>query len=950
MDKYNNTINVLLVEDNKFDREIFKKAFEDAELACKITECTDAETALELLRGESQSFDVAVIDQTLPGMTGLDLCKTIHNKNLELPLVLLTGTGSEKVALEALETGVDDYIIKGSNVHCDILPLTIRKVVEKHVEKLDREKVKQELVEANNALIESQNASQSIMEALRAEIEERKKVETQLRKLSVAVEQNPATIVITDTDGNIEYVNPHFTISTGYTAEEAIGQNPRILKSGEQSDAFYKELWVTITAGKTWEGDFHNKRKNGELYWESASISPIKDDNGDVNHFVAIKTDVTARRAQEEEIRRQHLEQETLNYILALSFEDMTFNELLEKCLDEILSIPFKGFKSIGSIFAVESGSENLTLVVNKGMDDALLKECEKGIPLGRCLCGRAAKSGKTEFAACVDDRHDITSEEMPPHGHYCVPIKAQKEVLGVINLYLEEGCSRNENDVAFLENVAATIAGIIQRKHVEDKLKESEKKYRDIINTTREGYWLLDREIKILDVNESLCIMLGYLPEEMCGKGPVDFVDEENAKIFREQTSKISLTSHRVYEISLKRKDGENVPAIVHATTIRDSSGGASGAFAFVTDISDLKETEVSLRLAKEEAEGATKLKDKFVSLVSHDLKNPIHRIMMYFELLQSTEQVSDSGKEMIEEGIEACDEMSVLINDVLSLSRIKGSSIKPEYAFILVHDIAGQAINNYHRIAVDKGIELINEIPGKARIYADERLLLEVLRNLISNAVKFCKKGDKVRLYIPDGEPATIAVADTGIGIKDTNMFTLFSYEEKTSTRGTSGERGTGFGLPLCHEIVAAHRGTLELESEVDKGSTFYIRLPDVKPTVFIVDDDESIRALFRKRLEKLDIVIMEADSGETAIELIKDTRPQLFFVDLHMPGMGGVELLRQIKREPETEKIPVVVVTADKTMEVVDQAFMEGADDFIVKPFEKGELIESVERFVH
>jgi len=284
-----------------------------------------------------------------------------------------------------------------------------------------------------------------------------------------------------------------------------------------------------------------------------------------------------------------------------------------------------------------------------------------------------------------------------------------------------------------------------------------------------------------------------------------------------------------------------------------------------------------------------------------------------------------------------------------MLSLSRIKGSSIKPEYAFAHVHDIAGQAINNYHRIAVDKGIELINEIPGKARIYTDERLLLEVLRNLISNAVKFCKKGDKVRLYIPDGEPATIAVADTGIGIKDTNMFTLFSYEEKTSTRGTSGERGTGFGLPLCHEIVAAHRGTLELESEVDKGSTFYIRLPDVKPTVFIVDDDESIRALFRKRLEKLDIVIMEADSGETAIELIKDTRPQLFFVDLHMPGMGGVELLRQIKREPETEKIPVVVVTADKTMEVVDQAFMEGADDFIVKPFEKGDLIESVERFV-
>jgi CheY-like chemotaxis protein len=291
----------------------------------------------------------------------------------------------------------------------------------------------------------------------------------------------------------------------------------------------------------------------------------------------------------------------------------------------------------------------------------------------------------------------------------------------------------------------------------------------------------------------------------------------------------------------------------------------------------------------------------------------------------------------------------MTSLINDVLSLTRIKGARIMPEYTLFHLQVTAELAIKNYHRLAAEKGVTVINEIPEALKIFADERLILEVFRNLISNAVKFSRKGGRIRVYLPDGKRTTIAVSDTGVGIKSEKIDALFRYEEKTSTKGTSGETGTGLGLPLCLDIVEAHGGHLEIESEVGKGSVFYLRLPDIKPNVLIVDDDESVRKLFIKRLEKLDIVIMETDNGEAALELIKTNRPQLFFVDLHMPGMSGLELLRQIKGDPDTKKIPVIVVTADKTMEVVDHAFMEGADDFIVKPFEKKDLIESVERFI-
>ncbi|MCL5962336.1 MAG: PAS domain S-box protein [Chloroflexi bacterium] len=136
-----------------------------------------------------------------------------------------------------------------------------------------------------------------------SDVTERKRAERQLRKLSRAVEQSPSTIVITDAQGAIEYVNPKFTKLTGYTFEEALGQNPRILKTDKTPPETHKNLWRTITSGAEWQGEFCNKKKNGELYWESASISPIRNSQGIITHFVAVKEDITARKLTEEALR-----------------------------------------------------------------------------------------------------------------------------------------------------------------------------------------------------------------------------------------------------------------------------------------------------------------------------------------------------------------------------------------------------------------------------------------------------------------------------------------------------------------------------------------------------------------------------------------------------------------------------------------------------------------------
>jgi PAS domain S-box-containing protein len=133
----------------------------------------------------------------------------------------------------------------------------------------------------------------------------RKQEEDQLRKLSIAVEQSPNTVVITDIQGNIEYVNPKFTEVTGYTHEEVIGNNPRILKSGNTHSAVYKELWETITSGGQWQGELVNRKKNGDLYHASVTISPIRDKEGNITHFLSEEVDITERKETEETIRKK---------------------------------------------------------------------------------------------------------------------------------------------------------------------------------------------------------------------------------------------------------------------------------------------------------------------------------------------------------------------------------------------------------------------------------------------------------------------------------------------------------------------------------------------------------------------------------------------------------------------------------------------------------------------
>jgi len=245
------------------------------------------------------------------------------------------------------------------------------------------------------------------------------------------------------------------------------------------------------------------------------------------------------------------------------------------------------------------------------------------------------------------------------------------------------------------------------------------------------------------------------------------------------------------------------------------------------------VKRTE-SYKSSKEAAEEATKTKDKFVYLVSHDLKAPISVVRGYLEILKDCDHnLEEVVKNITKVALDDCDRMIHLINNILDLKKIKDGKLTPQLAFIEARVMAEEALAGFKGIAASKEITIDNQIPEETTIYADKELLYMALTNLIHNAVKFSKTGGAVSIFVPEGKDATLAIADKGIGIDKERIGSLFKYEEKKSTYGTSGESGTGFGLPLSYDIIKAHGGDITIETKAGKGSTFYVRLPKFKPT---------------------------------------------------------------------------------------------------------------------
>lgn len=251
-------LRVLIIDDSPLDTELLLRELNSS----FITHFRRVDTAEEMLNAlEGAAWDIIISDYVMPRFSGLDAIALLRKEGYTLPLIVVSGKIEDDAAVETMRAGASDYILKDNLAR--LVPAIRRELEESEVRR------------------------------------QKMKAEDELRKLSHAVEQSPVSIIITDRNGTIEYVNPKFTQMTGYGADEAVGQTPRILKSGQIPDSEYRRLWEIITSGREWHGELVNKKKNGELFWERASISAIRDDDGVITHFVGVKEDISEQRQAE---------------------------------------------------------------------------------------------------------------------------------------------------------------------------------------------------------------------------------------------------------------------------------------------------------------------------------------------------------------------------------------------------------------------------------------------------------------------------------------------------------------------------------------------------------------------------------------------------------------------------------------------------------------------------
>jgi PAS domain S-box-containing protein len=374
-------------------------------------------------------------------------------------------------------------------------------------------------------------------------------------------------------------------------------------------------------------------------------------------------------------------------------------------------------------------------------------------------------------------------------------------------------------------------------------------------------------------------------------------------------------------------------------------------GSPAIITacrDVTKRQAEEEELRRSKKEAEDAVVLKDKYLALVSDDLRSPLASVKALLNnLLEKTGlRKGVDVPTTVGKALSDCDSMLMTIDNILNAGKVRGGNWRLNLEPVDARLICEEAVSGLLPLAQSKGIEVVNDVPEGRSFRVDKGLFLQVVQNLASNAIKFSGKGDTVTIFIPDGKENAIAVKDTGSGILPEILKDIFSANVRTTSVGSKGETGHGVGLPLCQDIMTAHRGRLTAESQPGAGSLFVAELPSSKPRVLVVEDDPATRFLLCLELAQRNMEVIEAANGESALKVLGDVKPDLIITDLDMPSMDGVTFIGHARQDRTIAAVPIVVYSSGGP-ENRKAAIEKGANEFVHKSRPAKELMLVVAR---
>ncbi len=514
----------------------------------------------------------------------------------------------------------------------------------------------------------------------------------------------------------------------------------------------------------------------------------------------------------------------------------------------------------------------------------------------------------------------------------------------------------------------------IVERAAAEAALRDSEERLRNILDHAPVGVMFLDPLGRVIECNRYLAAMLGEIAENLHGHAVTDLVHpEERERMVGMRGELVAGASRTVLEpLRLRVAEGPETVVRAVASALRGADGRIVRMVGVVQDIGEHLRL-VSSEQALHRAEAASRAKSEFVSRMSHELRTPLNAMIGFAQLLgldreptlsahqrDWTQQIQRAGWHLLE-----------MINETLDLARIESGAVQLSLSPVALPTLVAACRALVSAPAKQRGVHFEEHFDNDATtVVADATRLKQVMTNLLSNAVKYNRDSGSVmltahRVLQPAGDFVEIAVSDTGLGMTTEQQALLFQPYNRLGREG-SGIEGTGIGLVISRRLAELMGGTLEASSAAGHGSIFTLRLPaaavveqpvarytDTSPApyqqrlVHYVEDNETnievMRGIFAQRAQiRLEVSMLGLDG----LAAIRATRPDLVLLDMQLPDISGLELLRHLKDDDALASIPVVVVSADATSLQTQQALTSGALHYVTKPLDVARFLKIVD----
>ncbi len=531
----------------------------------------------------------------------------------------------------------------------------------------------------------------------------------------------------------------------------------------------------------------------------------------------------------------------------------------------------------------------------------------------------------------------------------------------GIVKYIFEKGIFIEINGEKFIDS---TLFDVTERVNFEKKLKESEAKYRLIVENQNELIFKSDRLGRLTYVNLAFCNVFNKDENELLGKCFKQLIFN-NENIFRHIFERISKYPYSAYLENIINTKSGNKWFSWSFRGVVDSDNQLEQIIGVGRDISERKLIEMELLKAKEIAEENDRFKTIFLNNLSYEIRNPLNAIVGFSELLSSNSGDTKDKSIYVNHLKTACFKLSKIVDDIINISILESGQLYLRLEKFDINELIDNLYSNFVSSSKRKNLTLISEknIEKKAYIFSDKARIEQIFSYLIENAIKFTNEGDVRFGYKINDNSILCYVKDTGKGIEPEMIEKIF--ERFVTGKSQSENVGIGLGLSIAKGFVEALGGKICVESKPGKGTNFFFDIPaktnliseadniDYETLTFkgkniLVAEDEKINfILFNTILSKKGANVFHAKTGTEVVEFVKNQKNKfdLIIMDIKMPELNGIECLKIIKTiDPE---IPVIACTAYAHANDEKNLLQEGFDDYISKPINRKELLYLIQK---